>query len=316
MEKKNQIIKRLVQLIGILLGISFLAFLLLYISPGDPAQKKLTARGVAVTEDVLEQTRKDMGIDRPFLVQYGEWLVKALGGNLGESYSDGLPVAEKLGKGLKNTGLLSGIALAMAVLVSVPLGICGAVRQGGPGDRLICILGMLGNSMPNFLVSVLLMYFFCIRIRAFPVMAGQSAKGLFLPALTLAIPLASQFVRQVRAEVLEQLRQPYVKGAMARGVKGRFILFGNVLHNAMISIGTIFGLSLGSLMAGSVVVENIFLWPGVGKLVMDAITARDYPVVQGFVLVMAVIYTLVNLSTDLASQQLDPRIGREQEVRL
>ena len=141
----------------------------------------------------------------------------------------------------------------------------------------------------------------------------QSLKGLFLPALTLAVPMMSQFIRQIRAEVLEQLHQPYVSGARARGVKERFILFGNVLHNSMIPIVTVLGLSVGSLMAGSVVVETIFMWPGLGKLAMDSITARDYPVVQGFVILMAVIYVLVNLITDLSYHRLDPRVNEEWE---
>lgn len=166
------------------------------------------------------------------------------------------------------------------------------------------------------MISVLLMYFLCIKVKVFPVIADESLKGLFLPALTLSIPLFGRFVRQIRAEVLEQLHQPYVTGARVRGVKTRFILITNVLHNSMIPIVTIFGLSLGSLMAGSVVVETIFLWPGIGKLVMDSITARDYPVVQGFVLLISVIYVLVNLLTDISYHKLDPRIQEEQGEKM
>ncbi len=201
----------------------------------------------------------------------------------------------------------------LAVLVSIPLGIYSAVRQNRFGDYLIRFLSFIGNSLPNFLISVLLMYFFCIKFKIFPIIAEQSLKGLFLPALTLAVPMMSQFIRQIRAEVLEQLHQPYVSGARARGVKERFILFGNVLHNSMIPIVTVLGLSVGSLMAGSVVVETIFMWPGLGKLAMDSITARDYPVVQGFVILMAVIYVLVNLITDLSYHRLDPRVNEEWE---
>lgn len=300
-------------MILILFGVTFLVFGLMYISPGDPAQKKLTAGGIAVSEDVLEETREEMGLNRPFLVQYGDWLGKALRGDLGTSFKDGLPVGEKLIKGLKYTAILSVSSFLLAVLVSIPLGVYSAVRQNRFGDYLIRFLSFIGNSLPNFLISVLLMYFFCIKFKIFPIIAEQSLKGLFLPALTLAVPMMSQFIRQIRAEVLEQLHQPYVSGARARGVKERFILFGNVLHNSMIPIVTVLGLSVGSLMAGSVVVETIFMWPGLGKLAMDSITARDYPVVQGFVILMAVIYVLVNLITDLSYHKLDPRVNEEWE---
>ena len=300
-------------MILILFGVTFLVFGLMYISPGDPAQKKLTAGGIAVSEDVLEETREEMGLNRPFLVQYGDWLGKALRGDLGTSFKDGIPVGEKLLKGIKYTAILSVSSFLLAVLVSIPLGIYSAVRQNRFGDYLIRFLSFIGNSLPNFLISVLLMYFFCIKFKIFPIIAEQSLKGLFLPALTLAVPMMSQFIRQIRAEVLEQLHQPYVSGARARGVKERFILFGNVLHNSMIPIVTVLGLSVGSLMAGSVVVETIFMWPGLGKLAMDSITARDYPVVQGFVILMAVIYVLVNLITDLSYHRLDPRVNEEGE---
>lgn len=300
-------------MILILFGVTFLVFGLMYISPGDPAQKKLTAGGIAVSEDVLEETREEMGLNRPFLVQYGDWLGKALRGDLGTSFKDGIPVGEKLLKGIKYTAILSVSSFLLAVLVSIPLGIYSAVRQNRFGDYLIRFLSFIGNSLPNFLISVLLMYFFCIKFKIFPIIAEQSLKGLFLPALTLAVPMMSQFIRKIRAEVLEQLHQPYVSGARARGVKERFILFGNVLHNSMIPIVTVLGLSVGSLMAGSVVVETIFMWPGLGKLAMDSITARDYPVVQGFVILMAVIYVLVNLITDLSYHRLDPRMNEEWE---
>lgn len=300
-------------MILILFGVTFLVFGLMYISPGDPAQKKLTAGGIAVSEDVLEETREEMGLNRPFLVQYGDWLGKALRGDLGTSFKDGIPVGEKLLKGIKYTAILSVSSFLLAVLVSIPLGIYSAVRKNRFGDYLIRFLSFIGNSLPNFLISVLLMYFFCIKFKIFPIIAEQSLNGLFLPALTLAVPMMSQFIRQIRAEVLEQLHQPYVSGARARGVKERFILFGNVLHNSMIPIVTVLGLSVGSLMAGSVVVETIFMWPGLGKLAMDSITARDYPVVQGFVILMAVIYVLVNLITDLSYHRLDPRVNEEWE---
>lgn len=307
----NYVGKRLLQLIPILIGLTFLVFTLLYIAPGDPAQRKLTAQGVAVSEQVLEQTREEMGLNRPFLVRYGDWLLGVLRGDFGASYKDGMPVLPKLMRCMGNTLVLAAGSLLLALVVSVPLGVLTAARRGGVIDRLVRLLTFVGNAMPNFLVSVLLMYYLCIQVNLFPVIAKGTAQGLFLPALALAIPMASRFIRQIRAEVLEELGKPYVAGALARGVAMRTVLVHDVLRNTLSGVLTIVGLSVGTLMGGSVVVETIFRWPGVGQLVMDAISARDFPVIQGFVLLMAVIYVVVNLLTDLSYRVLDPRVELE-----
>ena len=307
----NYVGKRLLQLIPLLLGLTFLVFTLLYIAPGDPAQRKLTAQGVAVSEQVLEQTREEMGLNRPFLVRYGDWLLGVLRGDFGASYKDGMPVLPKLMRCMGNTLVLAAGSLLLALVVSVPLGVLTAARRGGVIDRLVRLLTFVGNAMPNFLVSVLLMYYLCIQVNLFPVIAKGTVQGLFLPALALAIPMASRFIRQIRAEVLEELGKPYVAGALARGVAMRTVLVHDVLRNTLSGVLTIVGLSVGTLMGGSVVVETIFRWPGVGQLVMDAISARDFPVIQGFVLLMAVIYVVVNLLTDLSYRALDPRVELE-----
>lgn len=304
--------KRLLSLIPILLGITFLTFLLLYIAPGDPAQKRLTSNsGIAVTQEQIDNMREEMGLNRPFLVQYGSWLGKALTGDLGTSYKDSMPVSSKLAPAFNRTLQLAVTSLLVALLVSIPTGILSAVYQGSFWDHLFRLLSFIGNSLPNFLLSILLMYFFCIQVNLFPVIATGSVQGLFLPTLALALPMASRFVRQIRAEVLEELGKDYVTGLTARGVKSSRVLFRNVLRNAMSSILTIVGISVGTLMGGSVVVETIFSWPGVGKLAMDSITYRDYPVIQGFVLIMALVYVLINLLTDLAHHWLDPRVELE-----
>ena len=303
--------KRLVHLVGILIALSFLTFLLLYLSPGDAASKKLNAQGIAVSEEVLEATRKEMGLDRPFLVQYGSWALKALRGDLGESYKDGQSVAGKLAKGMGNTALLALSSLFFSLVISLPLGILTALKKDSPLDYILRFLSFIGNSMPNFLISILLMYYLCVKARLLPVVADKSLKGLLLPALALSIPMIGRFLRQFRAEILEQLGQSYVSGAVSRGVKNRYILYRNVLHNASITIMTVVGLQIGTLFGGSVIIETIFRWPGLGKLVMDSISARDYPVVQGFVLFAAVVYVGVNLFTDIAYHWVDPRVRPE-----
>ena len=274
---KRTIGRRLVHLAVILLGVSFLTFLLMYISPGDPAQKKLTAQGIAVSPEVLEAARREMGLDRPFLVQYGSWLANALRGDLGASYRDGLPVAGKLAGAMGNTLMLALVSLTAALLVSLPLAVWTVVHRDGIADRL----------------------------------ADGSVRGLLLPCLTLAVPLCSRFTRQFRAELLEQLSREYVLGARTRGVKWRYILWHDVLRNAAPAVITVAALSVGTLLGGSVVIESMFRWPGLGKLAMDAISARDYPVLQGFVLVTAAVYVLVNLAADLLCFRADPRMGEE-----
>ena len=305
------IAKRLLHLAGILIAVSFLTFLLMYLAPGDAAVKKLNAQGIAVSQEVLDRTRADMGLDRPFLVQYGDWAWKVLRGDLGASFKDGTSVAGKLGKAMGYTALLALGSLALALLVSLPLALLTALKKDTAADYILRFFSFVANSLPNFLISVLLMYFLCVRTRLLPVVADKSLKGLLLPAAALSIPMIGRFLRQFRAEILEQLGKSYVAGARTRGVKGRYILFRNVLHNASISILTIVGLSVGTLFGGSVVIETIFRWPGLGKLAMDAITNRDYPVIQGFVLFTSVVYVLVNLLTDIAYHWVDPRVRPE-----
>ncbi len=305
------IAKRLLHLAGILIAVSFLTFLLMYLAPGDAAVKKLNAQGIAVSQEVLDRTRADMGLDRPFLVQYGDWAWKVLRGDLGASFKDGTSVAGKLGKAMGYTALLALGSLALALLVSLPLALLTALKKDTAADYILRFFSFVANSLPNFLISVLLMYFLCVRTRLLPVVADKSLKGLLLPAAALSIPMIGRFLRQFRAEILEQLGKSYVAGARTRGVKGRYILFRNVLHNASISILTIVGLSVGTLFGGSAVIETIFRWPGLGKLAMDAITNRDYPVIQGFVLFSAAVYVLVNLVTDITYHWIDPRVRQE-----
>ena len=302
--------KRLLHLVWIMLAVSFLTFLLMYLSPGDAAMKKLNAQGIAVSDEVLEKTRESMGLNRPFLVQYGDWALHALRFDLGDSFKDGFPVAGKLLKGLRQTAVLTISSLVLSLLISLPLGIVTALKKDSLLDIVIRFFSFIGNSLPNFLISVLLMYYLCVKAHLLPVIADNSLRGLILPCLALSIPLCGRFIRQFRAEILEQLSKPHTAGAMIRGVKGRYILR-DVLHNASISILTIVGLSVGTLLGGSVVIETIFRWPGLGKLAMDAITNRDYPVIQGFVLFTSTIYVVINLVTDISYRWIDPRLRKQ-----
>lgn len=305
------IAKRLLHLALILFAISFITFALLYIAPGDPAEKKLAAQGMAIDPEVLQATREKLGLDQPFIIQYFSWLGRLFQGDLGTSYKDNLAVSYKIGEGLKLTVQLTITSLLLALGISIPLGIMTAVHKNSVFDTIIQVLAFIGNSLPSFLISVLLIFFLCIKIKAFPVIANNSFQGLFLPSISLAIPMIGSFTRQIRAEILEQLSKPYITGCEIRGVKRRLILIKNVFYNAISPIATLVGMYIGGLMGGSVVIETIFRWPGIGKLVMDSIEARDYPVIQGFVLIMATIYVLINLGTDILYRAIDPRIELE-----
>jgi len=308
MNLRKQIAKRIVELILILIILSFLTFLLMYLAPGDPAEKRLSSQGIAVTKEMLQAEQERLGLLRPFMERYGDWLVGILHGDFGLSFKDDMPVAPKLMNGLKNTSILAFASLLLSLLVSIPLGIASAVKKNSLLDHIVRLLSFIGNALPNFLISVLLMYLLCIKFNLFPVVASGSIQGLFLPAISLAIPMAGRFTRQIRTEVMGQLEQDYVTGLRTRGVREKDILLRNVFHNATGHIFTIIALQIGTLMGGSVVIETIFRWPGIGKLVMDSINARDYPTIMGFVLIMGTIYVVINFISDVLYHVLDPRI--------
>lgn len=305
------ILKRILNLIPVLIAITFLVFLLMYLTPGDPALMRLTAQGAAVTEELLETTREQMGLNKPFFTRYIDWVVGILHLDFGLSYVDDLPIFPELMIALKNTLMLAVSSTLISIIVAIPIGVYTAVKKDSIADNIIRIFTFTGNAMPNFLIALLLMYLFCIKVNLFPVIAKGSIQGLFLPTMALSIPMISKFARQTRADVLSQLGEEYVIGMHARGVKERIILYKNVLHNALGSIITIISLQIRVLIGGSVVTEIIFRWPGVGSLIMDSINGRDYPTVQGAVLILATLQILVNLVTDISYCIIDKRIELE-----
>ena len=300
-------VKKVLSLVVVLIVLSFFVFLLLYIAPGDPAEKRLTSQGVVVTKEVLDAERERLGLFKPFFVRYGEWLLGVVGGDFGISFKDDMPVAPKLIAGLKKTVTLALTSFILSLFISFPLAVVSAVRKDGVIDNLVRLFSFIGNSLPNFLISVLLMYFLCIRLSLFPVIATGDLQGLFMPVLSLTIPMAGRFIRQMRSEFLNEMNEDYCIGMRCRGVKSIYIII-NIVRNTLGHIFTIAALQIGTLMGGSVVIETIFRWPGIGKLVMDSITARDYPVIMGFVIIMGTIYVVINDLADTICRNLDPRI--------
>ena len=242
------------------------------------------------------------------------WLGKVLTGDMGKSFVSGKPVFSTFLSKLPATVYLTITSILLTVVISIPLGILSAVRRNKITDYLIRFLSFIGNSLPNFFVSLLLIYFFSLKLNLLPVMGNSAGwKSVILPTMTLALSMASKYTRQVRAVVLEELGKDYVQGARARGVGKKRILYFSVLKSSMLTLVTLLALSIGSLLGGTAIVESIFMWDGVGKMAVDAITMRDYPVIQAYVIWMAVIYVCVNLVTDILYHYLDPRIRLGQE---
>ena len=303
------IIKRLLQLIPILIGITFLSFAMMRLAGGDAVTYMYDNAGASVSQEVIDQTKKEYGLDQPFLVQYAKWFAGMVTGDMGTSYVSKRDVYDTFAEKLPATILLTVSSVLLTMLLAIPLGIISAVKHNKWSDYLIRFLSFIGNSMPNFFAALVLMYFFSIKLGWLPVITTDNvALSLVLPTLTLAISMASKYTRQVRATVLEELNKDYVIGARARGVRGSVIIWKNVMKSSMLTIVTLLALSIGSLLGGTAIIESIFMWDGVGKLAVDAITMRDYPFIQAYVVWMAVIYVLVNLITDLMYHQLDPRI--------
>ena len=287
----------------ILFGITFLTFGLMQFA-GDDAVDIIYEQAGSVAEEIKAAKRAELGLDQPFLIQYGRWLGGVLTGDMGTSFISGKLVFETFAEKLPATVELMLVSILLTIFIATPLGILSAVNQNRPLDWLIRALSFVGNSLPNFFVGLLLIYFLALKLNLLPII-GQS---VVMPALTLTIAMGAKYTRQIRAVVLEELDKPYVTGARSRGVGEVTILIKSVLRSSLIMIITLLALSMGSLLGGTAIVETIFMWDGVGKMAVDAILMRDYPLIQAYVVWMAIIYVLMNLAADLLYHWLDPRV--------
>ena len=291
------------QLVPILFGITFLTFAMMQFA-GNDAVDIIYEQAGSVAEEIKAAKRAELGLDQPFLIQYGHWLGGVLTGDMGTSFISGKLVFETFAEKLPATIELMLVSILLTIFIATPLGILSAVNQNRPLDYLIRGLTFAGNSLPNFFVGLLLIYFLALKLNLLPII-GQS---VVMPALTLTIAMGAKYTRQIRAVVLEELDKPYVTGARSRGVPEVTILIKSVLHSTLIVIITLLALSMGSLLGGTAIVETIFMWDGVGKMAVDAILMRDYPLIQAYVVWMAIIYVLMNLAADLLYHWLDPRV--------
>lgn len=308
--------KKTGQLLLIFLGITFLSFCLTWLAPSDPAEIKLNKTGVAPTEELLEKTREEMGLNRPLPVQYADWLKGILEGDMGTSLRNGKPVADELWKALPKTLILAVFSMAVVTLLSVPLGIGCARFQDSLFDRVVRFATYLLASMPSFFLALLILYFFSVKLGWLSVIASKNgARGYIMPILVLALSLSSWYIRQVRVIVLDELAKGYVAGEKARGVPESQILFRHVLKNCMLPLLTLLGISFAGMLGGTTIVENIFSLQGLGKMAMDAISARDYPVIQAYVVWLAMIFLGINFLIDLSYGMIDPRVRAGQEKK-
>ena len=302
------VLRRFLQLIPILIGITFLSFAMMRLAGSDAVTEMYSNKG-AVSQEIIDQKRAELGLDKPFLTQYFTWLFSMLRGDMGVSYVSGKDVFQTFMSRLPATLLLAALSILLTVMISIPLGVLSAVKHDKATDYFLRFLSFIGNSMPNFFVALLLMQLLAIRLGWLPVISsGISIQSALMPTLTLAISMSARYMRQVRAAVLEEMNKDYVYGAQARGVRRSVVLRKSVIKSAMLTIVTLLALSIGSLLGGTAIIESIFMWDGVGKLAVDAISMRDYPLIQAYVVWMALIYVLVNLAADLLYHALDPRI--------
>ncbi|MGI6006949.1 MAG: ABC transporter permease [Ruminococcus sp.] len=304
---------RILGIIVLLFGVTFLSFSLMYLAPGDPAESILRAGGSMPSQEDIIEKRIEMGLDRPFLEQYGSWLNQFMHGDLGVSMIDGTDVTSQLLEGLSNSMLLAVFCLFLGILTAFPIGVYSAVKKDRIFDKITSIIVFIRLSTPSFLLGLVLLYVFAYKLKMVSVAAGSSGlAGIVLPVLTLGSGISVRMIRQIRSAVLQELRQLYVDGARSRGISEQRILFFHVLKNIMLPIITLLALSFGELLGGTAVTETIFSWPGIGRLVLEAIDERDYTIVQGFVVMIALIFCVVYGLTELSYGIFDPRVRSAQ----
>ncbi|MFJ7914191.1 MULTISPECIES: nickel ABC transporter permease [unclassified Lysinibacillus] len=301
-------LKRILTLPFVLLGVSILTFVFIRFVPVEPAEVILRLARVASTAEAIQALREELGTDKPFLIQYLLWIKGVLHLDFGTSFVSKLPVAHELFAKLPATIELAVAAFVLILGISMPLGIISALYKHSIIDKIIRLLTIMSVSIPTFWLGFLLLYVFSLKLGIFPTNGKGTLAHLALPALALALPTIGLFVQFIRTTIIEELQQHYVQYAQLRGLKNSVILVRHVLRNAVIPLTTVLGMTLGNLLGGAVIVEQVFSWPGLGRYLIESIINRDYPVVQCYVLIIAVIYVLANLCTDVLHRLLDPHL--------
>ena len=311
---RNYLQRKLLGMLPLLLLVSAAAFALVRLMPGDAATAYLNAMNAPITEAALQKVQKDLGLDKPVAVQYGIWLKQALSLDFGLSYMTKRPVIDELMRGFYYTAVLTGSAVVWIIVFSLPLGILAGRHPGSFMDQIIRAMTFLGSSIPSFWLGFLLVEFFSLRLKLLPVQGAGTLKHILLPSITLACSYLAMYTKMLRGGIVEHSGKTYVLYARARGLKKKTILWRHILPNALNPVLTSLGLSLGSMLSGAVIVENVFAWPGMGRVIVHAVAGRDYPVIQGYILVIAAVYIVLNLGVDILCAMLNPGIFTEEET--
>ena len=305
---RRYVLRRIGLLVPVVLGVVTVVFLIVHLIPGDPVEIMLGEQALAVDREAL---RHEMGLDKPIHLQYVAFLKGLVRGDLGQSLHTKQPVLTSIARRLPATIELAAAAMAVALLLAIPLGLLAAYKKDSLVDQGSMVFALLGISMPNFWLGPLLIIVFSLKLGWFPVSGRGSLAHIVLPAITLGTAMAAILTRMTRASMLDVIQSDYITTARAKGVRESLVVLKHAFRNALIPVVTIVGLQIGSLLAGSIITETIFAWPGIGRLTIQAINARDYPLVQGCVLIIALGYVLVNFATDLLYGLIDPRIRYE-----
>lgn len=307
---RNYIGKRLLSLFPILLGITFLAFGIINLSPSNPAEVALRVNNIVATEEAIASKTIELGLDKPFFERYLSWLMDCLKGDFGTSYISRKEVLGLFEQALPNTLRLAFVALLITIVFSVIIGVLCAIYEGSIGDKITRALVFLGTAMPSFWIGILLIWMFAVKIKIFPTSGMTTSNAIVLPAVTLSLGYISTYVRLIRNNMVQNKHENYVYYARIRGLKESTIIK-HVFKNSLQTSITALGMSIPKLIAGTVIVENIFAWPGVGRLCVTAIYNRDFPIIQAYILLMAVMFVVCNLLVDVASASIDPRMRKE-----
>lgn len=307
---RDYILKRLATVIPILIGISFLSFALISLSPSNPAEVALRVNEIVPTEEAVRAMEEQLGTNKPYIERYVTWLTDSLQGDFGNSYVNNKPVATLIGQAIPNTIKLALVALLITIVFSVLVGILCVVYEGSFGDKLARALVFVGTAMPSFWVGLLLIWIFSVKLNLFPTSGMERPSSIVLPAITLALSYISTYVRLIRNNMVQNKHENYVYYARIRGLKETTIIK-HIFKNSLQTSITALGMSIPKLIAGTVIVENIFAWPGVGRLCVTAIYNRDFPIIQAYILLMAVMFVVCNLLVDVASASIDPRMRKE-----
>lgn len=264
--------------------------------------------GAGSDPEAIGKLKAEYGLDQPLPVQYQNWLAGVLHGDFGNSVKYGQPVSEILARKLPNTIKLACSSFILMLMIALPLGILSAVYHNKTADYIIRFLAFIGEAMPSFWIALILIYLFAVKLQALPVGGSESIKQMIMPDITLAFGMAASYIRRIRTAMLEEMHEPYIMGELSRGISKRRIILRHVLPNSLLTIITLLGMSFGGLLGGTMIVETIFSWNGIGSAAVNAITNRDYQLIQGYVMWMGVIYVCVNLAVDIFYRYLDPRI--------